>query len=572
MSDKIGYSYTYSVSTVVDADGDPIVYEAPSNNVVQVDTRDVEKDIIINITTISNSVYNYTNNNTAILTVEYTDLNGADLDLARDDAIPQYVEAMGSNYRFMLDLTGLTKTEVAYWNETVYINDVLMYGNLPKSGTVNLTAPNTGMVQGITSLEDKGLRVNAGDTVEIIISDIVLDNEVVVPEPQTNTLTLDGAAWKGAKVYSVDGKTDYPTTEETEFGQVVALTAEIPADVEEVVVVINGKQINVSMPGDVTLTEDDLGLETGTKVTVTVAGKDYVVDKNADGGKVTGVPEGKYIAAKTADAEYVKTVGADGVLTLDDLSSDRELYAAYEVVLPDGVTATLSDGKTAVKDYVAEGEEILLDKGTYMVNGEMVTIGDGEPLPVNGKINVEKVITESNDLADAIEAGGTVYLAEGEFRLSAGTVVSDDLTIIGTGNTVLYASNAAPGAGMFDITSASDITLKISGVIFDCSSAYGVVTRPAATSSVEIENCTFNNVKNMAIYLENVDGGYIRNCTFNMERDSNCAIGLDSVKDFVISGNTYNGTAGTIKGYDIEMFSTHFPCEVDVQDEAAVAP
>lgn len=306
-----------------------------------------------------------------------------------------------------------------------------MYGNLPKSGTVNLTAPNTGMVQGITSLEDKGLRVNAGDTVEIIISDIVLDNEVVVPEPKTNTLTLDGAGWADAVVYSVDGKTDYPTTKETEFGQVVALTAEIPADVEEVVVVLkDGTQINVPMTGDVILDENDLGVATGDKFTVTVDGKvvKYVDkgDASATDYNVTGVGTSFKMQYAGATTYWSYSTPVNNASLIGDI----EIETGYVTV--SGTTAADVSGYATYNgaNYIKANTGVLTftKAGTYSINGEVrENVSVGDTYTVGDKDVVIDTYQTAEELDEAVETAwaGIVATGKGPDYVSGGTMDID---------------------------------------------------------------------------------------------------------------------------------------------------
>ena len=177
----------------------------------------------------------------------------------------------------------------------------------------------------------------------------------------------------------------------------------------------------------------------------------------------------------------------------------------------------------------------------------------------------DSTATASNDeeLAEAIEAGkDTVILGSAEYTIQ--DAITNDLTIVGNGDTVLKSSGKSYADG--GLPAAAYINggvLKVSGVTFEAtegvSHAIMVGTNPG--SYIEITDCTFEGI-DTPVYINTCAGGVIKDCTFI---NGGCSYVDGLTGKLTITDCVFSGTADSkIYTKDAEVSAQIDASDIDV--------
>ena len=439
---KEGYEFSYAV------DGKAVA-NFPVGGMAMIEN--IDSDVRIDITVTAPSV---TNGNATLI-------------VADNDATAQYISQFATTYRFLVDLTGLDVADelVAEWNETVYINGEQFYSNREKSAPVEVLAAAQGLVE-----DDTGLRINAGDKVEVIVTDVVVTEYVpdVVP-----TLTVGNT---DAKVY-VDNSLVDPTAN-TPAGKVydikegskvvvagLSVTAGekyILSDKETVATVNDRGQLVFEMPkADIDLSDKvrgytivDLGegitlnggdveegdvVATGTNLTVTSTTGDYMVKLPGTVGYIDTT------ATAVADDNTIEVTG------------DLRIYAAVAISVYDASDSYID---VNVKNY--DGTTTELGSNTYIaVGAEYTAVLNDTANEDWGIVNGTTVSEDYNGVTKTVGEKDTLNFATG-WKITLGEgVTAGAKDEYGTGDVL----------AVFGSTTAKDINLK--------SDATNVIAEPA---------------------------------------------------------------------------------------------
>ena len=180
-------------------------------------------------------------------------------------------------------------------------------------------------------------------------------------------------------------------------------------------------------------------------------------------------------------------------------------------------------------------------------NAVLVTEADGDSyiFPADGALRIaddgcviesgydqsDAVAEDSKALNDAIAAGAdTVYLGDGEYTID--NAISDDLTIIGNGDTVIT------GKGRTITVSDGNLTIKNATVKTE-DGQYGIMSTKGASGELVLDGVIFEGGK-IAVMLDSMNGATIENCTFINTEKAAISIGDSFAGTATISDNTYN--------------------------------
>ena len=120
-----------------------------------------------------------------------------------------------------------------------------------------------------------------------------------------------------------------------------------------------------------------------------------------------------------------------------------------------------------------------------------------------------------------------MYLGDGEYTID--NAISDDLTIIGNGNSEI--------AGDI-VVSGGKVTIKDATIKAD-SGKYGIMSYKKASGELVLDGVIFEGGK-IAVMLDSMNGATIENCTFIDTEKAAISIGDSFAGDATISDNTYN--------------------------------
>ena len=199
----------------------------------------------------------------------------------------------------------------------------------------------------------------------------------------------------------------------------------------------------------------------------------------------------------------------------------------------DGTVYLVRDN-TVISDIadLKKGDAVLVteaggDSYIFPADGALRIRDDGCVIE-SGYDKSDAVAEDSDALNDAIAAGAdTVYLGDGEYTID--NAISDDLTIIGNGNSEI--------AGDI-VVSGGKVTIKDATIKAD-SGKYGIMSYKKASGELVLDGVIFEGGK-IAVMLDSMNGATIENCTFIDTEKAAISIGDSFAGDATISDNTYN--------------------------------
>lgn len=285
----------------------------------------------------------------------------------------------------------------------------------------------------------------------------------------------------------------------------------------------NGKQINVPMTGDVIRNENDLGVATGDKFTVTVDGKvvKYVDkgDASATDYNVTGVGTSfkmEYAGATTYWSYSTPVNNAN-------LIGDIEIETGYVTV--SGTAAADVSGYATYNgaNYIKANTGVLTftAAGTYSINGEVLEdVSVGDTYTVGDKDVVIDTYQTAEELAEAVETAwaGIVATGKGPDHVSGGTMdidlttntiaieVDNGSAISDTGLVAL--ASALLGDGCTIVVSNGNDSVTLSGSVdpTDVAALKGLLPTTAGierTLTVVVTNADDQSVTYTVTYKQN---------------------------------------------------------------------
>lgn len=364
------------------------------------------------------------------------------------------------SYYFNIDDADFEEGDTVSYDWELYIEGELYDDGVEEDVEIS----SSGRVGG--RITDVDFDADNDDEVELYVFNIVVNQTEEPDTDETYALTLATDLGTNVRVWIDDGNTRIETASSTARGDVY----NVPQDEEVLITGANGiggedglavdsvfeqngvvftvtdEGITFTMSGNITLSS----IPTSQSYAVTLDGEviGYISDDNKTISGLT--PNTGYLAdTKTADRATLKA-DADGEYTFSDVKA-RDLYTAYEVTLPEGTEATLSDGETTALAYVASGETITFTlNGSYSINGEGDDYNNQEvTLTVDEDITVaewESEETFQENLADAIDAVG---FDEDGVKEATGA----KLTLDGTTLTVEITSDTVSDTGTMDLVS-----------------------------------------------------------------------------------------------------------------------
>ncbi|WP_295630118.1 S-layer homology domain-containing protein [uncultured Intestinimonas sp.] len=382
----------------------------------------------------------------ATLKVEGDDLTAEDVRIASNGNL---------SYTFGVPASLAADGDTVSYSYAVYIDDSRVERGTKTGEVID------GEVDGTVA----DLAYDEGDDVEIIISNVTKEGGSST-EDETYTLTLGTDLGTNVRVWIDDGNTRIVATDSNSRGDVY----NVPQDKEVLITGANGiggedglavgsvfeqngvvftvtdEGITFTMSGNITLSS----IPTSQSYAVTLDGEviGYISDDNATISGLT--PNTGYLADTKTRASVNFTADADGEYTFSNVKA-RDLYTAYEVTLPDGTEATLSDGETTVLAYVASGETITFTlNGSYSINGVGDDYNNQEvTLTVDEDITVaewESEETFQENLADAIDEVG--FDEDGVKEATGATLKLEGNTL-----TVTITAKDVSGTGTMDLVS-----------------------------------------------------------------------------------------------------------------------
>ena len=350
------------------------------------------------------------------------------------------------SYYFNIDDADFEEGDTVSYDWELYIEGELYDDGVEEDVEIS----SSGRVGG--KITDVDFDADNDDEVELYVFNIVVNQTEEPDTDETYALTLGTALGSNARVWIDDGYTEIETASSTARGDVynvpqdeeVLITGVTLGDLEAgdvfeqngVVFTVTSEGITFTMSGAITLSS----IPSSQSYAVTLDGEviGYISDDNKTISGLT--PNTGYLAdTKTADRATLKA-DADGEYTFSDVKA-RDLYTAYEVTLPEGTEATLSDGETTALAYVASGETI-----TFTLNGSYSINGEGDDYN-----NQEVTLTVDEDITVAEwESEETFQETVEEAVSSIGTKddLSEDVTITETASGWSIVFNAEPAAGM----------------------------------------------------------------------------------------------------------------------------
>ena len=202
----------------------------------------------------------------------------------------------------------------------------------------------------------------------------------------------------------------------------------------------------------------------------------------------------------------------------------------------DGTVYLVRDN-TVVSDIadLKKGDAVLVteaggDSYIFPADGALRIADDGCVIE-SGYDQSDAVAEDSKALNDAIAAGAdTVYLGDGEYTID--NAISDDLTIIGNGDTVIT------GKGRTITVSDGNLTIKNATVKTE-DGQYGIMSTKGASGELVLDGVIFEGGK-IAVMLDSMNGATIENCTFINTEKAAISIGDSFAGTATISDNTYN--------------------------------
>ena len=220
---------------------------------------------------------------------------------------------------------------------------------------------------------------------------------------------------------------------------------------------------------------------------------------------------------------------------------DLSVTVMDDVIVVDNPTGA---SRTQIANAIADALE---DEGytefdfSDFVDNNKVTATDGRITVPFDVVYAELTQADAEEaLEKAVEEGGTVYLGSGTFELDT-TDLTKDITIIGSGNTVIEATDKVNSPILLNIN-AEDINVTISGVKFVNNDDYELAIQnqylnTSKNYTVTITDCTFEGFPT-AIQLRYLAGGSITDCTFTGSTNADISIAY-AAGEFEISDNTY---------------------------------
>ena len=360
------------------------------------------------------------------------------------------------SYYFNIDDADFEEGDTVSYDWELYIEGELYDDGVEEDVEIS----SSGRVGG--KITDVDFDADNDDEVELYVFNIVVNQTEEPDTDETYALTLGTALGSNARVWIDDGYTEIETASSTARGDVynvpqdeeVLITGVTLGDLEAgdvfeqngVVFTVTSEGITFTMSGAITLSS----IPSSQSYAVTLDGEviGYISDDNKTISGLT--PNTGYLAdTKTADRATLKA-DADGEYTFSDVKA-RDLYTAYEVTLPEGTEATLSDGETTALAYVASGETITFTlNGSYSINGEGDDYNNQEvTLTVDEDITVaewESEETFQENLADAIDEVG--FDEDGVKEATGATLKLEGNTL-----TVTITAKDVSGTGTMDLVS-----------------------------------------------------------------------------------------------------------------------
>ncbi len=204
-----------------------------------------------------------------------------------------------------------------------------------------------------------------------------------------------------------------------------------------------------------------------------------------------------------------------------------ELDGTVYLVRDNTVVSDIADLKKGDAVLVTEADG---DSYIFPADGALRIADDGCVIE-SGYDKSDAVAEDSKALNDAIAAGAdTVYLGDGEYTID--NAISDDLTIIGNGDTVIT------GKGRTITVSDGNLTIKNATVKTE-DGQYGIMSTKGASGELVLDGVIFEGGK-IAVMLDSMNGATIENCTFINTEKAAISIGDSFAGTATISDNTYN--------------------------------
>ena len=204
-----------------------------------------------------------------------------------------------------------------------------------------------------------------------------------------------------------------------------------------------------------------------------------------------------------------------------------ELDGTVYLVRDNTVVSDIADLKKGDAVLVTEADG---DSYIFPADGALRIADDGCVIE-SGYDQSDAVAEDSKALNDAIAAGAdTVYLGDGEYTID--NAISDDLTIIGNGDTVIT------GKGRTITVSDGNLTIKNATVKTE-DGQYGIMSTKGASGELVLDGVIFEGGK-IAVMLDSMNGATIENCTFINTEKAAISIGDSFAGTATISDNTYN--------------------------------
>ena len=204
-----------------------------------------------------------------------------------------------------------------------------------------------------------------------------------------------------------------------------------------------------------------------------------------------------------------------------------ELDGTVYLVRDNTVISDIADLKKGDAVLVTEADG---DSYIFPADGALRIADDGCVIE-SGYDKSDAVAEDSDALNDAIAAGAdTVYLGDGEYTID--NAISDDLTIIGNGDTVIT------GKGRTITVSDGNLTIKNATVKTE-DGQYGIMSTKGASGELVLDGVIFEGGK-IAVMLDSMNGATIENCTFINTEKAAISIGDSFAGTATISDNTYN--------------------------------